>query len=69
MIYRYIFQDMWTNEVFPVESSFGTEVQALYRSPKFLLARLEFGMGFGSNPELGRFRFVELQPTPPAKEE
>lgn len=56
-IYRYYFRDSWTNEVFPVESSFAIETQALERHPKYALARLEYGMGRG-DPPWKRFELV-----------
>lgn len=50
-IQRYLFLDKQTNEVFPVESSFCIWEQALLRSPKYIVARIEYGLGGGWRPE------------------
>jgi hypothetical protein len=57
-IQRYIFRDKQTNEVFPVESSFCIWQQALQRSPKYIMARMEYGLGGGWRPE-DRFEIQE----------
>ncbi len=57
-IHRYLFKDKQTNEVFPVESSFAIWSQALFRSPKYLMARIEAGVGNGWRIE-DRFEIVE----------
>lgn len=49
-IWRYLFRDKWTNEVFPVDSSFAIPQQAIERHPKYIVSRLEHALGYGDPP-------------------